>query len=239
MKKSLFLSFACFSCACLILSSVAGCQKTEIPPVDEPEEPYINVSPDGLSFGTRSEDDVLLTIETNGGWTADIAEDWVTIERVNDMTLRVDVLENGLEEPQRTALLNIVPDNGADTVGVEITQAAGYTIDGNWHVLHAENSTDLINWSFGGDYKALEQYLLIDLENMTMRMKMKNPYTGEAVDKLIELIYEPDDLALTLISEDETAVYTIYEVTDNTFELYCWSDLSKAYAKLVCERVAE
>lgn len=239
MKKSLFLPFACLSCACLILSSVAGCQKTEIPPVDEPEEPYINVSPDGLSFGNQTGEDALLTIETNGDWSVDIAEDWVTIERVNDMTLKVNVLENALEEPQRTALLNIVPDNGADTVGVEIIQDAGYTIDGNWHVLHAENSTDLIDWSFGGDYKPLEQHLLIDLESMTMRMTLKDPYTGENIDESIELIYEPDNMALTLISGNETAVYTIYEVTDSTFELYSWSDLSQAYVKLVCERVSE
>ena len=184
----------------------------------------------------------MLTIETNGGWATDIAEDWVTIERVNDMTLKVNVLENGLEEPQRTALLNIVPDNGADTVGVEIIQDAGYTIDGPWRALKIENSKDLTNWSTGTNYATagLEIYYILDLENSKLRMVMNDSNNGDSIDEEYDITaYDPANLTFSMTSGSENATYTIWAIDDTRFEFYAWSDFFEAYQKVVCERVSE
>ena len=241
MKKNIIL-FAQAMCAFLLFTLVYGCEKVKNQETDETKDFFITVSQQNLTVGNTGQENAMITIETNAGWDIAASEQWIHAEKINEMTVSVSIDTNGLESPERTGTLQIIPDNDTDPVNIEITQDAGWTIGGRWQAIRVEHSSDLENWIISQIYadSGIELYYTIDLQNRKMIMSMNDPRAGDTQESELDIVeYSPEKMTFTISDGNQEGEYTIFTVDGENFEFYSYTEFTEDYSKIVCTKAGE
>ncbi|MBO8464448.1 MAG: BACON domain-containing protein [Bacteroidetes bacterium] len=222
--------------ACSVLLSIYGCEQES---VIEKEDPVLSAAPASLEVPVEG-GEFLVSVECNlESWEMGTEQEWITLEKLNDMTIKLTVSENPAEQPYRTGTVNIMsPEVEGLSSSIIISQQEGYTLEGDWKALAIyDKSSNSDTWDLANDYVSLgiDAHYIMDLQEnkLTMTVNMENV---EPLEQIFDIVsYEPGG-SFTVSSEEEEAQYDISLLDSDNLEFIGYSSFLDTYSKIVCVR---